>query len=82
MALFESLPSDDPERAGVRYVLALVLLRRKHLVLVGSESEEDGEYLVMQRRGEEDSFRVRVVDLSESQIQAAQEQLAKVVRIE
>jgi len=81
-ALFESLTQDDHRHLAIRYVVALVLLRQKQLVLLESEKDEEGECMVLRRRGEEAAFRVRVLDLSEDEILAAQEHLCKVVRLE
>ena len=81
-ALFESLDPDNPNHAPIRYVLALVLLRRKQLLLDRSEDRADGEHMVVRRRGEEEPFDVQVVALSEDQIRAAQEELFKVIRME
>jgi len=62
-------------------VVALVLLRQKQLTLVATDRSGGEEHMVLARRRDGESFRVKVVDLSEDEVRVAQNELSKVVRI-
>ena len=52
--LFERLAGDErPQRIAFRYILALVLLRKRKLQLVGREQQEEGEIWLLRFRGTE-----------------------------
>ncbi|HMN96675.1 MAG TPA: hypothetical protein PKC43_09545 [Phycisphaerales bacterium] len=85
--LFRRLESDrSPERAAFRFVLGLVLLRRRLLRSVGREREGEGSlgqevWLVQVRGALEGAPPLRMADpgLSEADVQSIAEQLGEIV---
>lgn len=52
MDLFERLGGDQrPQRVAFRFVLALILMRKKQLKFTGRETKENTEYWLLQPRG-------------------------------
>src|SRR5687767_12372161 len=55
MELFERLGSDErPQRIAFRFVLGLILMRKKQLKFTGRSTEDGKEYWLMQLRGPAD----------------------------
>jgi hypothetical protein len=79
-SLFRSL-RDDEQHAALRYVLALVLLRKRELSLVESERTDRGEVMVLTPRASEEQIRVEVVALTPHQFEETREKLSAVMRI-
>lgn len=81
--LFERLEEDeDDQRKAFRFVLGLILLRRRKLRMVGREDVEDGTAWVFKRvGGGDDAPLFRAVDpqLDESDAEELAEQLSEIV---
>lgn len=76
---FERL-ADDPSKLDVRYVLSLLMLRRKILVQQDSTELTDGTELIQyhcSRNGRE--YEVQVVDLAPNRIEQIQNELAELL---
>lgn len=80
--LFERLADDErPQRVAFRYILALVLLRKRKLKLVGREQAEEGEIWLLQFRGvESEPVRVHNPGIAEEEIQNLSEQLGEILQ--
>jgi hypothetical protein len=80
--LFERLADDErPSRIAFRYILALVLLRKRKLKLVGREDSENGEVWLLQHKGVEgDPLKVKNPGISEEEIQDLSEQLGEILQ--
>jgi hypothetical protein len=81
--LFERLENDeDPRRRSFRFVLGLILLRRRKLRLIGRETEGEATYWVFKRvGGGDDAPHHRVIDpeLSEADADELAEQLSEII---
>jgi hypothetical protein len=76
---FEEL-GDDPGRAEIRYVLALLLLRRRVFRMEREERDPEGrEVLVVYCPRRETSYRIPVAVPEPSRIQEIQNELAKLL---
>lgn len=70
---FTSLESaDEPHRKLFRYLVALLLVRKRQLRLDGTEKAPDGEYLVLFDRRADAEVRVFSPTVTDEQIQEAQ----------
>ncbi|MGY8752597.1 MAG: hypothetical protein ACKVIO_01750, partial [Phycisphaerales bacterium] len=80
--LFERLAEDErPQRIAFRYILALVLLRKRKLKLVGREDAEEGEIWLLQFKGvESEPVRVKNPGIAEEEIQDLSEQLGEILQ--
>jgi hypothetical protein len=80
--LFERLADDErPARIAFRYILALVLLRKRKLKLVGRENTDDGEIWLLQFKGVEgEPVQVRNPGIGEEEIQDLSEQLGEILQ--
>lgn len=80
LAFFDEMGEPtEPERQPLRYVLALLLLRRKALRLQGMESGHDSEQMVLEHVRTKKSYRVSDQQLSDEQIAALEAELAEVL---
>jgi len=72
----------DGRRAGrqpeLRYLLALLLLRKKRLKLVGVRRNATGEVLCVRRPRRQEEFEVQVFELDSERAQALRGELARV----
>lgn len=86
LALFERLGEDDdrPQRAAYRYVIGLILLRKRLLKHVGLRRHDDGRsvWLVVPRGAMPDEEPVEMIDprLTEAQQREVADQLGEVLR--
>lgn len=80
--LFERLEGDEkPQRIAFRYILALVLLRKRRLKLVGREDTQDGELWLLQFRGTDgDPVKVNNPGIDEDEIQDLSDQLSDILK--
>ena len=80
--LFERLAGDErPQRIAFRYFLALVLLRKRKLKLVGREQQENGEIWLLQFRGTDgDPLEVQNPGIAEDEIQDLSDQLGEILQ--
>ncbi len=80
--LFERLASDQrPQRIAFRYILALVLLRKRKLQLVGREEYEGGELWLLRFRGTDcDPVQVKNPGIAEEEIEHLSEQLSEILQ--
>jgi hypothetical protein len=80
--LFEQLEgAEDPPRLSFRYILALLLIRKKLLRFEGTRRDDGQTTMVLQRTGQADGQPYEVVDpgMDDAQIAAAVEQLGAVM---
>lgn len=76
MRCFEQLSEEaNPAREGVRYILALLLVKKRRLRLEGSRSAGDEEYLQLAGSQGEGSYEVRDVNPSDEEVQLWQRDL-------
>ena len=66
------------ERQELRYLLALLLLRKKRLKLVGVRRQSSGESLCLRRPRRQEEFEVQVFELDSARAAALQAELARV----
>ncbi len=80
--LFERLEGDErPRRIAFRYILALALMRKRKLKLVGRETTEDGETWLLQFRGVDgDAMRVANPGIGEDEIVELADQLGEILQ--
>ncbi|MEQ9616932.1 MAG: hypothetical protein RLN60_02735 [Phycisphaerales bacterium] len=88
-ALFEQLGDDeeanDPRRLALRFVIALMLMRKKHLVFEG-QAERDGgtKVMLLRERGTPPEHApVEVIDpqLDEDTLASVTEQLSRIIQV-
>lgn len=80
--LFEQLDgADDPSRQGFRYILALLLVRKKLLRLEGVRREDGRPVMLLRRAGAPDAPPYEVLDtgMDDAQVAQAIEQLGTVM---
>lgn len=75
---FEQL-EDQPEKADMRYVLALLLVRRRVMRLEEQEQGDRGELLSLYCPRRETGYKVPVATPGQSRIDEIQEELAKLL---
>lgn len=80
--LFERLAGDErPQRIAFRYILALALLRKRKLQLVGREQQEEGEIWLLRFRGTDgDPLKVNNPGIAEDEIQDLSDQLGEILQ--
>ncbi|MDP6542015.1 MAG: hypothetical protein QGF07_04440 [Phycisphaerales bacterium] len=80
--LFERLDGDDrPQRIAFRYIMALVLLRKRKLKLVGREELDDGEMWLLRWSGiDGDVTKVRNPGIKEDEIHGLSDQLSDLLQ--
>jgi hypothetical protein len=71
---------DDPYKRNFRFILALLLLRRKALKLVGSLRDNGVDVLVLRTPAGSDEHRVINPDLSEEQLAAMQSEVERMLQ--
>jgi len=74
LAYFDSLV-DKTEHIATTYVMGLLLVRKRILQLVDSETTELGEFLELRRAKDKRTYKVQVVDLSDGQVNDIQREL-------
>ncbi len=80
LEFFDRLEGAEAENKKVfRFVIALYLMRRKELKLIGPERSEGKETLVFERRSTGDKVRVENPNLGEEQLQEAAAQLGSLL---
>jgi len=72
---FHELAS-NPAEADKRYVLGLLMVRRRMMRLEATESDDEGEHLVLYCPKKEEEFKVPVVTPTKERVQVIQQQLA------
>ncbi len=83
LALFDQLAEADQDRQlAFRFILSLILIRKRLLRHVGSKAMDGRAVSLLKRKGSPDDPPVEVVDpgMDESAIEAAMEQLGQVLR--
>jgi len=71
--------SDDEKRLNFRYILALILMRRKQLKFVDIRRREGREYLVLRRPRHEAEHEVLNPDLDDEQLEHVREDLSQIL---
>lgn len=86
MELFERLGSDErPQRVAFRFVLALILMRKKLLKFTGRQGEGADEQWLLQPRGSDPSqppLAVRNPNLTDDGVREMIEQLSEILQSE
>ncbi len=72
----------EPVKRNFRYVLALLLMRKKHLKFRDVVREDGGEFLVLYDPAEGQERRVYNPQLTEEEIQGVTEEMGKVLNIQ
>lgn len=76
MSCFEQLSEEaNPEREGLRYILALLLMKKRRLRLEGSRPDGSEEYLQLAGSNGEGAWEVRDLEPSDAEIQKWQRDL-------
>ena len=72
------LRDDDPSRASLRYLLALMLMRKRAVVLVGQERTERGEVMTVRVPPDEDELHeIPCVEVDEAETERVREDLGR-----
>jgi hypothetical protein len=80
LELFEQWEdAEDAEKLQLRYVLALLLIRRKALKLQDVVRIEQGEFLVVQLPRKKQTYQVRDPHLTEDQVQQVEQELTRLL---
>jgi len=69
----------EPSKIHFRYILALLLMRKRILKLTHTDRQDDAEYLVFTCRRTESEHRVLDPHLTESQITSVQEEVGRIL---
>jgi len=72
--------SEDDYKRNFRFILALLLLRRKALKLVGTSREVNRDILVLRVPASDEEYRVVNPDMSEEQLAAMQSEVEKMLQ--
>lgn len=81
MAFFERLaPETDPEKINFRFVLALVLMRKRRLKYDGTRMDGDREIWRLRIPGEKDTVDVVNPHLDEGQIEQLTSQIGQILQ--
>jgi hypothetical protein len=76
MTCFEQLIEEaSPAREGLRYILALLLIKKRRLKLEGSRSEGEDEYLQLAGSQGEGAYEVRELNPSDEEVHQWQREL-------
>ena len=76
VSYFETIQGNEPLQSTA-YVMALVLIRKRILQLVDSEGEGASEVLELRYPREKKTWKVPVVELTDSQIREIQQELSE-----
>ena len=71
--------TEDEQRLNFRYILALMLMRKKKLKFVDARRRDDREYLVLRRPREEAQHEVFNPQLTDEQIEQVREDLSQLL---
>jgi len=81
MAFFERLAGEtDPEKVSFRFVLALVLMRKRRLKYDSTKMDGDGEIWCLRVTGEKDLVEVINPHLDDSQIEQLTSQIGQILQ--
>ena len=73
---FDRFETDgDASKDNFRYILALLLLRRKRLRFEDAQTRPDGEYMILRCSRSQKTYTIRSPDLTDDQIAEIQEQV-------
>ncbi len=72
----------DELKVNFRYILALVLMRKKLLKFVDVKRDENGEFLVMEMPKEKQRFEIFNPQLSEEKISLLTEEVGKILNVQ
>ena len=76
------LRDDDPSRASLRYLLALMLMRKRVVVLVGQERSERGEVMTIRiPPDDEPVHEIACVELDEAETERVREELGRLFHL-
>jgi len=75
LQLFEDL-GEQPQQADLRYVLTLLLIRRRVMRLEETEHTDDGETMILYCPRRETEYRVRAIAPSAERVTEIQQELA------
>lgn len=74
LAYFDSIV-EKTDQAATTYVMGLLLVRKRILQLIDSETTDSGEFLELKYAKEKRTYKVLVVDLSDEQVNEIQREL-------
>ncbi len=81
--LFERMADTTEEnKLHFRFVLGLILMRKRVLVYESTENRDDGEYWLMRFRGRDDKLAMLNPKLTEEQVKSVSEQLGQIMNEE
>jgi hypothetical protein len=76
------LRDQDPSRDSLRYLLALMLMRKRGVVLVGQNQTDAGEVMVVRVPPDDETVHeLKVVDLDEAETERLREELGKLFQL-
>jgi hypothetical protein len=76
MRCFEQLTEEaSPAREGLRYILALLLVKKRRLRLDGSRADGNEDYLQLAGAQGEGAYEIRDLDPSDEEVQQWQREL-------
>jgi hypothetical protein len=78
LGLFDEL-AGQPEQADLRYVLALLLIRRRVMRLEETQQGDEGETMLLYCARREAEYRVAAAPPSDDRVKAIQEELARLL---
>jgi len=82
MNFFKRLEGEtDETKKNFRYVLALLLIRKKKLKLIEVKRENDEEFLLLENPQEEAQIRVPVRNLSDEEIRGLTQEVGQILRV-
>ncbi len=73
------IEEDDPGSENARYVLAVMLERKKQLVQVDAKEKKSGKFLIYERKGTGEAFIVKDPRLRLDQLEAVQEEVSELL---
>ena len=80
---FERLAGTTEEvKVNFRYILALVLMRKKLLRFEGTRRDESAEYLKVKLRGQNDIQEVYNPDLTQERIEQVTEEIGRILNVQ
>ena len=78
LQLFEDLEA-QPEQADLRFVLTLLLVRRRVMRLEESETSDEGETMILYCPRREAEYRIRAVTPTSQRVDEIQQELARLL---
>jgi hypothetical protein len=74
--------SEEPHKCNFAYLLALLLMRKKILLLIDTLHEQDREYLLVHFRGEDEEYRVEDPKLTLEELERVKDDLGQLLNMD